>query len=214
MHPTPTDPVEAVGELEITISVRRPASRPATSTAAGSSSAGSEAAHGGDHPGGTSGSIGASGWTPEAVPRVFSEALEREALAAESPADFAALRLNHLRPDHRLQANSGPWTPAARLGRAFKAGVVARSRLDNRHIFEESPSVPYRNQYYVVLRGAFGNQSCWTTSYTTYCDRVIASRAGIRGFAPESVSHAFASQSECAAYLSGARVAWPPEASQ
>lgn len=208
----PADPVESVtvqlAELEITVSVRRRASESpsAISALSGASESG--------HSGNTGVHSTTAAWSSAALPRAYPIALEAEALACTTARAFADLRLDHLPSDHRLRATGSEWTPAARLGRAFKAGVIARSHLDDRSVFEESPAIPFRNQYYIVLRGSSDNTACWTTNFAVYSSRVFVNQGGVRAFASQSVSHAFASRAECIAYLSGARVEWPPEASQ
>ena len=62
-------------------------------------------------------------------------ALCTRALAAQGPAELAALPVRFL--DYlltRLRSSHITWSPQARLGRAFKAGVVGRYRLEG-HFF-------------------------------------------------------------------------------
>jgi hypothetical protein len=206
--PTP-DSVETLtvllGALELTITVRNrnplDRSRVPSLSLGASSSATSAAA----------GVAVAPAWEPEGGPAAFPRSLIERALAAETAPQFAPLNLAHLGPvASRLTAGHAVWSPAARLGRAFKAGVVARLRLDGEYRGEASPSVPFRNSYYVVLRGRENGPGFWTTSYQAYISRV-SDPSTSSGLASTSISHAFASFAECAAFVSGAQVAWPQE---
>ena len=142
----------------------------------------------------------------------FGEALEEEAIRAETPqlcADLALDFLGHLTARLRGSPSSG-WNPRARIGRAFRAGVLAARRLRGEIRPERSPSLPvYRNSYYICLRGGRVSAPFWTSSYPTYVARTRDQSAD--RFADESVSHAFPTQAEAAAYLAGARRGWPQE---
>ncbi len=145
-----------------------------------------------------------------------SETLIQTALAARSAAALSSLPLRHLNYLHcRLRGSDRTWTAAARLGRAFRAGVIARLHLDGEILGTDcaSPSVPYRNSYYLVLRGPDNSPGFWTCSYSIYSSRVLVEERG-RGlvFEASSVSHAFASHAECTAYLDGAQATWPQQA--
>lgn len=138
--------------------------------------------------------------------------IERQAFAATTAqqcADFARL-LPFLDPlVAKLSASSGEWTPAARIGRAYRAGVLAGLRLSGRTSELDSLSVPFRNIYYVVLRGIPGVQACWTNNYQVYL-RVVG-RTGEK-FHDQSISQALPSHAEASAFLSGAGAQWPPRA--
>ena len=140
------------------------------------------------------------------------EWIERQALAATTAqqcADFARL-LPFLDPlVAKLSASSGEWTPAARIGRAYRAGVLAGLRLSGRTSELDSLSVPFRNIYYVVLRGTPGVQPCWTNNYQVYLRKV--GRPGEK-FHDLSISQALPSHAEASAFLSGAGQRWPPRA--
>ena len=142
----------------------------------------------------------------------FDEALEELAIQAETPQLCAALPLGflaHLVGRLRGQPSSG-WSPQARIGRAFRAGVIAARRLRGELRPERSPSLPnLRNSFYICLRGGLVDTPFWTSSYSTYVART-RERASTR-FADESVSHAFPSQAESSAFLVGARSEWPQE---
>eukprot|EP00434_Breviolum_minutum_P011350 symbB.v1.2.010015.t1/scaffold645.1/size176818/14 len=101
----------------------------------------------------------------------FDEALEELAIRAETPQLCAALPLGflaHLANRLRGQPSSG-WTPQARIGRAFRAGVIAARRLRGELRPERSPSLPnLRNSFYICLRGGLVESPFWTSSYPTY----------------------------------------------
>ena len=140
----------------------------------------------------------------------FDEALEELAIQAETPQLCAALPLGflaHLVGRLRGQPSSG-WSPQARIGRAFRAGVIAARRLRGELRPERSPSLPnLRNSFYICLRGGLVDTPFWTSSYSTYVART-RERASTTD---ESVSHAFPSQAESSAFLVGARSEWPQE---
>ena len=138
--------------------------------------------------------------------------IETRALQARTAADCAELvrLLPFLDPlVAKLSASSGEWTPAARIGRAYRAGVLAGLRLEGPVPELDSLGVPFRNIYYLVLRGSRGVSACWTTSYQTYLSKV--GRPGQK-FEDESVSQALPSHAEATAFLAGAGQKWPPKA--
>ena len=60
----------------------------------------------------------------------ISLSLENQAIQAQLPSELAALPLAFLR--HlvaKLRGQDSTWTPTARIGRAFRAGIIARRRL-------------------------------------------------------------------------------------
>ena len=144
--------------------------------------------------------------------RDFPLSLEDSSIAAETPAALAALPLDFL--GHlvgQLRGADRLWTPRARIARGFRAGVLGRRRLDGRYQEEVSPTVPFRNCFYVVLRARGGAPGFWTTNYGTYI-RGVEGQSSTSDFDSCSISHAFASRAEAAAYLVGARRPWPTEA--
>ena len=207
MDPRLSDPVESVtlrlANLEITVSVR----------SVGESS-GSEQAH-------PRLEVVSRGPAPNtAAPGAFVEAeegllpfsaeLEAAAFAARTPADLLALDLaflNHLVP--RLRGTDPVWNPRARIARAFHCGVVAGRRLGGEIVEGASPGLPFRNSFYICLRGPGNSVGFWTADFGKYINRVGTGR---NSFHPDSVSHAFPSRAEGEAYLAGARVQWPAEA--
>lgn len=136
--------------------------------------------------------------------------LEHRAIRAQTAGELAGLRLTFL--SHlatKLRGQHSEWTPWARIGRAFRAGIIARRRLDGVFLEEASTNIPFRNTYYVVLRGRGNSHGFWTTSYEIYLAGVRDQTGGPRSFHPDTISHAFASHAEAEAYLAGARRPWP-----
>ena len=137
-------------------------------------------------------------------------------LAATSARDCARLVQDHPALDpwvSKLHASDPVWSPAARIGRAYRAGVLARLRLAGQIPALDSLGVPFRNTYYIVLRGAPGVNACWTNNYSLYLTKV-GGRGSARKpeFDPDSISQALPSHAEASAFLAGARQPWPPQA--
>eukprot|EP00434_Breviolum_minutum_P044673 symbB.v1.2.039927.t1/scaffold6870.1/size28492/3 len=147
------------------------------------------------------------------------EWIERQALAATTAqqcADFARL-LPFLDPlVAKLSASSGEWTPAARIGRAYRAGVLAGLRLSGRTSELDSLSVPFRNIYYVVLealrecslagrtiiRSTFGRWVAPGRSSTIYPSaRLFRATLKLRPFCPEPARDGHLEQSHAAVAL-------------
>lgn len=105
----------------------------------------------------------------------------------------------------RLRSNDPVWGPQARIGRAFRAGVAARRRLDGIFCEVASATIPFRNSYCVCLRGPGGQPGFWTGNYSTYIERVGSQS----GFHEDSSSLPFPTQVEIEAYLVGTRRPWP-----
>ena len=140
----------------------------------------------------------------ETYPISYSQ--EERALRARTAAECSLVLpdcLRHLIP--RLRSSDEQWTAEARLGRAFRAGVVARRRLGGEDCDLTSPSVPFKNGCYICLRGPGNSVGFWTSSYHW---NIQEGRSGT-GLNPASIFHAFASHTEAAAYLAGARRPWP-----
>ena len=141
----------------------------------------------------------------------WSEAWVAALLAARSPTDFEALDLGpvqHL--IRRLRSASAGWSPAARLGRALRAGVSARQVLDGvLGCVQAGPPISLPNKVYCVLRGTPGVGAGWTNSAQIY----FAAVSGGPGctFHPDSISHAFPTVTEAEAFFIGCRVQWPAE---
>lgn len=195
--PDPTDEaVESItvqlGELELSISVRRRGE----AAGAGSASVAGNSAF--DSPS----SVGAP---------AFSPGLVRQVIAAETAADYQQISLPHL--SHllgRFRSSDQVWTPAARLARAFKAGLLAHRRLQGEIVKGAVCGIPNRNTVYIVLRSRDGGAGFWTRDYAIYHRGVFVNIRGQEVFDRESISHAFASQAEASAFISGAQVGWPP----
>lgn len=137
--------------------------------------------------------------------------LEQQVLDACSARELAALPLDFLSPlTKKLSAADRAWVPAARIARAYRAGLVARKHLDGEYCDKCSPSVPLRNTIYVVLRTPGFLTGFWTADFGIYQRLVINNPQTKNGFQPTSVSHAFPSRTEAEAFLQGARCPWPP----
>ena len=108
-----------------------------------------------------------------------------------------------------LSAEVTGWTSLARLGRALRAGLAARNKLDGAGTFERSPDIGLSNRIYVILRGTPGAEPCIYHSARVYYQTVRLPRAN--QFHPRNVSHAFPSRVEAEAYVLGAQALWPPE---
>lgn len=144
-------------------------------------------------------------------PFSISEQLEDQAISAATTRELSALPL-HFLSGHtsRLRGSDQHWTPTARAGRAFRAGVVARRQLDG--IVQEGQSLgtPFRNSIYVVLRDRDSSSAFWTPNYPVYA-RAVLETNNRNNFARGTISHAFASRAEAEIYCVGARVQWPQE---
>lgn len=204
-----TDPVEEVtvqlGNLEITLKVKQLGSGSGASSSAGFELVSAD---------GSSSAVTLP--IAEAAPSVPviatpAPSLDERVLAARTPGDFAELPLDFL--DHlkrKLSASDRAWVPAARIGRAYRAGLVARKHLDNEYCDLRSPSLTIKNTIYVVLRTPGFLTGFWTADFSVYQRLVINCPQSKNGFQPTSVSHAFPSRAEADAFLEGARCPWPP----
>lgn len=137
--------------------------------------------------------------------------LQDQALAATTASQCASLEipfLDHLAPRLRGSGTGSEWTAQARIGRAFRAGVVARQQIAGIYQSGTSPAIPFRNTIYIVLRDRVGGQAFWTHSYGSY-GAAVQDPSGRESFHQESVSHAFASRAEAEAYVAGAGEPWP-----
>lgn len=135
--------------------------------------------------------------------------IEALSLEATSPAALASLPVpvldslvGQLRGSHEL------WAPRARLGRAFRAGVAAKFRLEGRDCSVSASPIPFKNSVYIVLRCPEYPQGFWTSSYQVYISKV-GGRSGT--LLSGSISHAFPSRAEATAFLAGASQSWPRE---
>ena len=136
--------------------------------------------------------------------------LEEQAISAVTAEQLAALPLPFLESARsKLRAVDRAWTGAARVGRAFRAGVLAARRLEGAYLRDSSPSIPFKNSYYIVLRGAGGSSGFWTSSYQEFIDRVRL-HPHRSELSPEAICHGFPTRAESEAFLAGARTPWPP----
>ena len=152
-----------------------------------------------------------SGYSVVSAPSASASAqprAEHPLLELSSAGDLAAYPLPELSDLVRqLRARHSTWTPAARIARAFRAGLTAQQKLAGlqTHV-QSSPSVPFRNSLYIVLRCPQFPLGFWTSDYEVY-------RGAVFGpghiFYDDTISHAFASQAEGEAYLRGAGRQWP-----
>ena len=140
----------------------------------------------------------------------FSEELEEQTLAAQSASELADLPLVFLQAwERRLRGGDPSWTNRARLARAFRAGLAAPRRLDGITCPASSPSIPFRNTYYIILRSPSVPRGGWTADYGLFIGNT--GRSYDRDFSSNCVCHAFATRTETEAYLVGARRVWPPQ---
>ena len=141
---------------------------------------------------------GTEGRAGEAWSEEWCDAL----LRASTPEDFEAIDLgpvNHLLGRLRARTGTSGWTPAARLGRALRAGLAARYKLD--HEEGAYSASPYPSIHYIVLRGAPRKSAGWTEDYSTF---LAAVRGPFTAFHPDAVCHGFPSRAEGEAYCLGA----------
>lgn len=152
--PSGGDPVEQVtvslAGLEITVSVRRTTSASSFSLVSSVAPSVTGPDHRQEDP----------EWGPFDQPVVGYPAsieLEEQAISAVSAEQFAALPLPFLASARsKLRAGDPTWSAAARVGRAFRAGVLAARRLEGAYLHHASPSIPFKNSYYIALRSAGG----------------------------------------------------------
>lgn len=198
MHSGFTGEVEEItvllAGLEITISARpaRSPSQPVSSTPVVSTTTGTN---------GTADDQFVLGYDP------VSQALLNQALDTTGANHLARLPLRFL--DYlvpRLRSANLEWTGAARVGRAFRAGILARLRLQGEISELGSEGIPFRNTLYVVLRAPGHYGGFWTPDYLAYTQAVLN---GDNEFHRDSVSHGFPTRSEAEAYLVGAGRPWP-----
>ncbi len=148
---------------------------------------------------------------PEPLPEVrqISLAVEQSLLAATTPRAYSGFHLEFLtRFSNKLRGLDRDWTPKARVVRAYRAGLIARRRLEGEILDHSSPGTPYRVSYYLILRSPRHPSGCWTMDYGRYLTAVGPSSAD-HTFADSSVSHGFASHAESEAFLVGAARPWP-----
>eukprot|EP00439_Symbiodinium_sp_Y106_P026847 s8326_g3.t1 len=102
------------------------------------------------------------------------DTLETRVLAATSPNELAGLNILELAPLARqLRASVQGWSPLARVGRAYRAGVSHRAIL--RGDFGRavsSPTCPIRNTLYIALRCRSHLQGFWTSDLGAFLARV------------------------------------------
>ena len=133
---------------------------------------------------------------------------ESALLAARTPIEFERICLVPVQGlAGRLRSAGGGWSPLARLGRALRAGLIARGRLEHRTASHPAGAdLPLDNRIYVIIRPRPDREPGWTDHYQTYLEEV---RGATTRFHGDVISHAFPSRSEAEAYCVGAGVAWP-----
>ena len=116
--------------------------------------------------------------------------------------------LNHYLYATDLASTDPEWSAAARAVRALRAGFSARRVLQGHfHLVAKSLSLPWDNQFYVVLRSRRHPGGWCTTSLDLYVEHLV-----VDGLLEEgSISHGFPSISEVEIYLCGAHRQWPCE---
>ena len=75
-----------------------------------------------------------------------------------------------------LRSQHSVWSGWARLGRAFRAGIIAKIRLDGDLCELSSPSIPQRNAFYICLRCSRYPRGFWSSSYQSYIELIGTSR--------------------------------------
>ena len=143
--------------------------------------------------------------TTDLTPELRALVLETSsplALAA-LPVPLLDLKAPLLRSQHSV------WSGRARLGRAFRAGIIAKIRLDGDLCELSSPSIPQRNAFYICLRCSRYPRGFWSSSYQSYIE-LIGTR-GSSSLESGSISHAFPSKVEAEVYAAGANQPWPIE---
>ena len=133
-------------------------------------------------------------------------------LRSTTAEEFATFDLAVLRPLCRnLRSPDQRWTARARIARAFRAGLSARNRLDG--VWGEgtpaSPAIPFRNRYYIVLRGPGDGAAFWTTEGRLFLARVQGPDGA--AFADGVVCQSLPSLAEADAFLLGAGSGWPAQ---
>lgn len=157
--------------------------------------------------GATAASTGGAPILPEEI-EPWTWEWETLLLDARTPADFERLDLSPVTGLlGKLRSTAGGWTPLARLGRALRAGVIARSKLAGLPGgYQTGPDIPLENRFYIILRGHSGRPAGWTEHYGTFLAAVQGPHSR---FHPDVVCHSFASKTEAEAYCIGAGSSWP-----
>ena len=143
-------------------------------------------------------------------PHHISRDLESLALAASTPTDLGALPLDFLAAytDRLRGSGNAGLSSQERAGRAFRAGVAARRRLDGELCDAASTPIGLRNTIYVILQAPGLPRGGWTSSYNTFIRNCGGSASS--DFSSSTVCHSFAARAEADVYLIGARRQWPP----
>ena len=156
----------------------------------------------------SSSSVGTWSLVGPSTPPPWTEDWEAAIISAVTPEAVLQLDLSPVRRLlSRIRTTSNGWTPLARLGRALRAGIEARQKLDTGYAAPGSTSaVTLPTKIYLVLRPAPGGQAGWTEDFNLFARQVRAPNSNLH---PQSVSHGFPSRAEAEAFLLGARREWP-----
>ena len=142
------------------------------------------------------------------APAATTTAPESEAdVPAASPAAAEPVLDDGLRA--RLEGQLEPredWAPAARISRAWQAGLAARRQLQGLEV-SPTPGLPLENRIYVILRAPNPGAPTWCRTWRRASELV--------GTLPQALSvyHGFPSQAEGAAYSMAAGLPGLPQAS-
>ena len=108
---------------------------------------------------------------------------ERALIAALTPEEIEGLDLSpvtHLLP--RVRSSSNGWGPLGRLGRALRAGVQAKEKLDRGRCSAGTTSaLTLPSKIYIILEPAPSGQAGWTDHYLTFRDQVLGRHGDIHG---------------------------------
>lgn len=146
----------------------------------------------------------------------FSRDFEVQILSTREPDQLAYLVpsfLDFYLQDPSIQSLDPDWCPAARVGRALRAGISARRVLTGQfHRQAQAPTLPgIANQVYVCLRCIRSETGWWTTSYDLYWGFIADPDTDEERFQAGSVSHSFPTCIEAEVFLRGAYRQWPRE---
>ena len=149
-------------------------------------------------------------WAPVELPAEFVFQFLQSTAAGEL-ADLLPSFLAHFCDRSDLEPFDSIWTPRARIGRAFRAGISAHLVLQG--LFDKQAQTPgfsvrVRNRVYVVARCRQFPGGFYTKEYRIYHDQLVVGGSLEEG----SVSHAFPSLTEAEVFLRACHFSrWPPE---
>ncbi|OLP88941.1 Sodium channel protein type 10 subunit alpha [Symbiodinium microadriaticum] len=104
----------------------------------------------------------------------------------------------------------GPWSPEARIARAFRAGVSAGLVLRGERAYQESSlTLGTRNRVYIVLRCPSRPEGFYCENFGTFREHCPQSRFG--RLDSGIICHGFPSRAEAEAFVFGSGSPWPQE---